>query len=41
LGDNPLGVDDAVNGMVVDMRMTPRELQEDAHRLGLIPLVAV
>jgi hypothetical protein len=24
---------------VVDIRMMPRELQEEAHRLGLIPFV--
>lgn len=39
LADNPLAWMIEVNGIVVDVRMMPRELQEEAHRLGLIPFV--
>ena len=39
LADNPLVWMIEVNGLVVDVRMMPRELQEEAHRLGLIPFV--
>jgi hypothetical protein len=39
LADNPLVWMIEVNGFVVDVRMMPRELQEEAHRLGLIPFV--
>ena len=39
LADNPLVWMLQVNGVVVDIRMTPREVQEEAYRLGLIPLV--
>jgi hypothetical protein len=39
LADNPLVWMIEVNGIVVDVRMMPRELQEEAHRLGLIPFV--
>jgi hypothetical protein len=28
-----------VNGVMVDVRMMPRELQEQAYELGLIPFV--
>jgi hypothetical protein len=28
-----------VNGVIVDIRMMPRELQEQAFTLGLIPFV--
>jgi hypothetical protein len=28
-----------VNGVVVDIRMMPREFQERAYQLGLIPFV--
>ena len=28
-----------VNGVIVDMRMMPRELQEQAYELGLIPFI--
>jgi hypothetical protein len=28
-----------VNGVIVDMRTMPRELQEQAYQLGLIPFV--
>jgi len=28
-----------VNGVLVDIRTTPRELQEEGCRLGLIPFV--
>ena len=41
LADNPLLWMLDVNGIVVDVRMMPRELQEEAHRLGLIPFVPV
>lgn len=30
-----------VNGVTVEMRMMPRELQEQAYGLGLIPFVPV
>ena len=39
LADNPLVWMIEVNGFVVDVRTMPRELQEEAHRLGLIPFV--
>ena len=41
LMDNPLVWMIAVNGIVIDVRMMPREFQEEAHRLGLIPFVPV
>jgi len=41
LADNPLVWMIEVNGIVVDVRMMPREFQEEAHRLGLIPFVPV
>jgi hypothetical protein len=37
--DNPLAWTIMVNGMVVDARKLPREIQEEAHRKGLIPHV--
>jgi hypothetical protein len=39
LADNPLVWMIQVNGVLVDIRMTPREVQEEACRLGLIPFV--
>jgi Domain of unknown function (DUF6398) len=39
LADNALVWMIEVNGILVDIRTTPRELQEEACRLGLIPLV--
>jgi len=39
LADNPLVWMIEVNGIVVDVRMMPREVQEEAHRLGLMPFV--
>lgn len=39
LADNPLVWMRAVNGVIVDMRMMPRDLQEQAYELGLIPFV--
>jgi hypothetical protein len=39
LAENPLVWMLQVNGIVVDVRMMPREFQEEAHRLGLIPFV--
>ena len=39
LADNPLVWMILVNGVMVDVRMMPRELQEQAHALGLIPFV--
>jgi hypothetical protein len=39
LAENPLVWMIPVNGMIVDMRMMPRELQEQACELGLIPFV--
>lgn len=37
LEENPLAWIVEVNGLPVDVRMAPREIQEEAHRLGLIP----
>ncbi|MGI9174454.1 MAG: DUF6398 domain-containing protein, partial [Rhodothermales bacterium] len=34
---NPLAWMIEVNGMVVDARWMPKEVQEEAYRLGLIP----
>ncbi len=39
LEDNPLAWMIEVNGLPVDARMMPREIQEEAYRLGLIPYV--
>lgn len=39
LVENPLVWMIPVNGVIVDMRMMPRELQERADELGLIPFV--
>jgi hypothetical protein len=39
VADNPLVWMIPVNGVIVDMRMMPRELQEQAYELGLIPFV--
>ena len=39
LAENPLVWMIPVNGVIVDMRMMPRELQERAYALGLIPFV--
>ena len=39
LEENPLAWIVEVNGLPVDVRMMPREVQEEAHRLGLIPYV--
>ena len=39
LEDNPLVWMIQVNGIVVDIRTMPKALQEEAHRLGLIPFV--
>ena len=39
LADNPLVWMILVNGVMVDIRMMPRELQEQAYALGLIPFV--
>lgn len=37
LNDNPLAWMITVNGLVMDARQAPREVQEEALRLGLIP----
>lgn len=37
LVDNPLAWMIEVNGLVVDVRQMPREVQTEAFRLGLIP----
>jgi hypothetical protein len=37
LGDNPMAWMIRVNGFIVDARKAPREIQEEALRLGLIP----
>ena len=39
LAKNPLAWMIEVDGLIVDARQLPRELQEEAHRLGLIPFV--
>ena len=39
LADNPLVWMIQINGVIVDIRTMPRELQEEAFRLGLIPFV--
>jgi hypothetical protein len=39
LDENPLAWIVEVNGLPVDVRMMPREAQEEAYRLGLIPYV--
>ncbi len=39
LKDNPLVWMLKVNGFVMDIRMAPREAQEEAYRLGLIPYI--
>lgn len=39
LEENPLAWMIEVNGLPVDARMLPREIQEEAYRLGLIPYV--
>jgi hypothetical protein len=39
LNDNPLAWIVEVNGLPVDARMMPREVQEEAYLLGLIPYV--
>ena len=38
LADNPMVWTLTLNGVIVDVRMMSREIQEEAHRLGLIPL---
>jgi len=37
LADNPMAWMITVNGFIVDARSLPREIQEEAYRLGLIP----
>jgi len=37
LDDNPLAWQIMVNGLIVDARHLPREIQEEAYRKGLIP----
>jgi hypothetical protein len=39
LAESPLVWMIPVNGVVVDIRMMPREFQEQAYQLGLIPFV--
>lgn len=39
LNDNPVAWMISVNGIVVDAREMPRDLQEEAYRRGLIPFV--
>jgi hypothetical protein len=39
LADNPLVWMIPINGVIVDMRIMPRDLQEQAYELGLIPFV--
>jgi hypothetical protein len=37
LADNPMAWFIQVNGLIVDARRAPREIQEEAFRQGLIP----
>ena len=37
MADNPMAWMIQVNGMIVDARKLPREIQEEAFRLGMIP----
>ena len=37
MDENPLAWMISVNGLIIDARYAPREIQEDAYRLGLIP----
>jgi hypothetical protein len=37
IDDNPMAWMVMVNGLIVDVRMMPREVQEEAYRKGLIP----
>lgn len=37
MGDNPMAWLIQVNGLIVDARQVPREIQEEAFRRGLIP----
>jgi len=37
-GDNPVAWLIQVNGLIVDARHMPRDIQEEAFRLGLIPI---
>lgn len=39
LKDNPLVWMLEVNGFIIDIRIAPREVQEEAYRLGLIPFI--
>lgn len=39
LEDNPLVWMLKVNGFIMDIRSAPREAQEEAHRMGLIPYI--
>ncbi len=39
LKDNPLVWMLEVNGFIMDIRIAPREVQEEAYRLGLIPFI--
>ncbi|MHC4701101.1 MAG: DUF6398 domain-containing protein [Planctomycetota bacterium] len=39
LGENPMVWMLQVNGMIVDIRTAPREAQEEAYRMGLIPYI--
>lgn len=39
LGDNPLVWMLEVNGLIMDIRTAPREAQEEAYQLGLIPYI--
>jgi hypothetical protein len=39
LGNNMMAWLIQVNGLIVDARYMPREIQEEAYRLGLIPYV--
>ena len=37
MDENPLAWMISVNGLIIDARQAPREIQEEAYRLGLIP----
>jgi len=39
IGDNPMAWYVTVNGLIMDARYMPREIQEEAYRKGLIPYI--
>jgi hypothetical protein len=39
LDKNPAWIVELTNGMLVDIRQAPREIQEAAYKLGMIPWI--